>query len=230
MTPAPIGVSLTLQAGEGRHAASRLDRARHHWHRGLELWHGPLGPVLHVTAACVALLVSGLSLSLTGQLDWGPGLYGERAVFAVALGAAGYALWLLGARTPSERRACWATLAASLLALGLFPAGSRLEFNAAILGVHLGLCWQLLAWAGAARKAPKLGLWILAAGMAVECVNIIVSQLAGIGITCSTATMAACLSGPFAPAIVPCLMLIALVLLWLNPIMRALDGRRLDGR
>jgi hypothetical protein len=182
----------------------------------------PLGPLYRVAAAWAALLLSGLSLSLTGQLDWG-GLYGERAVFAVALGAAGFALWGLGERTNNERYACWMTLASSLLALALFPAGTRIEFNSGVWLVHLGLCWQLLAWARAARKAQARGLWIMAAGIAAEAfVAMPLAQFVDIDAVCATGSRMACFYGAYGAMALPAAVTVALVFLWLNPIDAAL--------
>ncbi len=190
----------------------------------------PLAPLLRVLAAWGAILLGGSSLMLTGQLDWW-GLYGERAVFATALGAAAFVVWYLGERSEAERRACWASIACALLALALFPAGTRLQFNAAVGLVHLGLCWQLLAWAAVARKAQKRGLWIIAAAVAVEALVIMpLAQLTAPDVACATGSRLACLYDAWVALALPALVTLLLALCWLNPILNALNGRRFGGR
>jgi hypothetical protein len=216
---------LTQPGGYGHDQARVVDHDRNSRVPRLGLWRGALGPLYRVAAAWGALLLSGLSLSLTGQLDWG-GLYGERAVFAVALGAAGFALWCLGERTNNERHACWMTLASSLVALALFPAGSRIEFNSGVWLVHLGLCWQLVAWAMAARKAQARGLWIMAGGIATEAfVAMPLAQFVDMESACATGTRMACLYGAYGAMALPAAVTLALIVLWLNPIETALRKR-----
>lgn len=177
----------------------------------------------------MALLVSGASLALTGEFDLA-GLYGERFVFAIELGAAGFALWGLGEMSGRERHACWFTLASAALSLALFPGGSRLEFYGAVWLVHIGLCWQLFAWARVARKAQARGLWIMLAGMACETFVILpIGQLTDVDAACVTAgigTRLTCLTGSGYVAMgLPALITVLLILFWLNPIERALRGR-----
>ncbi len=184
----------------------------------------PLAPLFRAVAAWLALLVSGSSAALTGQLDW-YGLYGERAVSAAALGIAGLALWYLGNRSDNERRAYWATLAASLLALALFPAGTRLEFAGGIWLVHLGLCWQLFAWAMAAHKTQRRGLLIMLGGIAAEAFVVMpVAQFMDMEAVCSTGTRLACLYDGWVAMALPAAVTLALLLLWLRPIERGLRG------
>jgi hypothetical protein len=139
------------------------------------------------------------------------------------LGAAGFALWCLGERTNNERHACWMTLACSLLALALFPAGSRIEYNSGVWLTHLGLCWQLIAWAMAAHKAQARGLWIMAAGIAAEAfVAMPLAQFVDVEAVCATGTRMACLYGAYGAMALPAAVTVALIVLWLAPIETAL--------
>ena len=186
-----------------------------------------IAPLIRVLAAWGAIFLAGSSLMLTGQLDWW-GYYGERVVHAIALGAAGVIVWGLGERSGAERRACWAMLAFSLLALALAPGpGMRLEFNAAVALVHLGLCWQLLAWALVARKAQKHGLWIIAAGVAIEALVVMpLAQFMDVDAVCSTGSRLSCFYGAWVAVALPLLITLALIIGWLKPIERRLrDGR-----
>lgn len=217
---------LAAKTGGQGHEPSHVGRRRYPG-ADLGVRRKPLAPILCVGAAWGALLLSGLSLALTGEFSIGP-LYGERMVFAAALGAASFALWGLGERTQAERIACLATLACSLLALALFPAGSRLEFYGAIGLVHAGLCAQLAAWAIAARKTQRVGLLIILAGMAAETFVILpIAQLRDVAADCTAGMRATCIAGsPFVGIALPLLITLALVLLWLRPLERRLRSGR----
>ena len=190
------------------------------------IWFGPLHDLFRAALAWPLLAVTGSSLFLTGQLDWGPGVYGERAVFAAALGLSSCGLWWLGARSWAERTACGATLVLSATALALFIDTDRLQFNALIWLIHLGLCWQLVAWARQARKTPAKGLWIMAGGLAFEALVFIpVAQFTDPAAVCLTGSRLACVYDSYVAVALIGLITVLLVMLWLNPVAAAFRGR-----
>lgn len=217
----------TAMGGHGRGGPGDTRRVpREAEPSGLGRRERPLNSICRVIVAWLALLLGGSSLMLTGQLDWW-GLYGERAVFVLALAAASFTLWWLGERTSAERVACRAGLALCLVAFLLFPAGTRLQFNLiGIAPVHLALCAQLGAWDLASGRAARRGLWIIAGGMAIEALLVIpAAQLVAPDAVCATGTMLACLDGPFVAIMLPAAVTAALILCWLNPMAAALRGR-----
>ncbi len=182
-------------------------------------------PLTRIALAWGALLTSGLSLALTGELDW-YGLYGERAVFAAALGAAGVALWYLGERSDLERHTCWGTLAAMVLALALFPFASRVEFYSGVWLIHVGLCAQLFAWAAVARKAQRTGLVIMLGGMLIETLGILpAAQFDEVDTACVAGMRLTCMAGPYVAMALPGGVTAALIVLWLTPIETAVRDR-----
>lgn len=189
------------------------------------IWFGPLHDLFRAALAWPLLAVTGSSLFLTGQLDWGPGVYGERAVFAAALGLSSCGLWWLGERTGQERLAGHVTLAASGVAVAAFVDADRLQFNALIWLIHLGLCWQLVAWASAARKTQAKGLWIMAGGLAFEALVVIpVAQFTDPAAVCLTGSRLACVYDSYVAVAMVGLITVLLVWLWLNPIEAAVRG------
>jgi hypothetical protein len=186
--------------------------------------------------AWLVLLACGISAALTGQLDWtflGHPVAGERFPFAAGLGISSFALWMLGDRSGSERRACWFTLATAALAFVLAPisfehlsAGWWTYQTPVWLG-HVGLCAQLLAWSAAARKPQKLGLRIMAAGLACEAFVILpVAWFVDVDAACKAGMAMTCATGSATVALaLPAAVTLALVFLWLNPIETAVRGR-----
>jgi hypothetical protein len=213
---------LTAKGGYGHDQTKPgLARARDLDAPRLGLRRTPLTPVV---CAWRALLVRGCSLALTGNLDWS-GLHGEKAVHATALGAAGFVLWGLGARTELERAACWITLACALFALGMFPFASRLGFYSAVWLIHCGLCLQLAAWLVAARKAQRWGLFIILGGMLIETVGILpLAQLQEVSAVCAALSgmRLTCVAGSATEAMALPAAITLLLALWLTLIERAL--------
>lgn len=188
-------------------------------------------PARAVAAWCV-LMGTGLVAALTGQLDWtwfGHPVAGERFPFVIGLAISSLAVGFLGRRTYREWQARQATLLAAGLALLAAPISfEHLSLGWAahqlpVWGAHVGLCAQLLAWAGAARKArssEQLGVWIMAVGMAIEALVIFpIAQLVDIDTACGNGMRMTCAAGsPEVAMALPAAITLALVILWLGPI------------
>jgi hypothetical protein len=195
---------------------------------------GLRNPLVPVCLAWAVLLVAGIIAALTGQIDItiaGRDVAGERYPFVAGLAISGYAIWKLGAQTEMERAvALWLTTAPAFAASITIPisfehlSAGWWAYQAPVWLAHVGLCAQLLAWSAAARKAQKLGLYIMAAGLACEAFVILpvawfvdtdAACKAGMAMTCATGSPAVAMALPAAVTV-------ALILLWLNPIETAL--------
>ena len=126
-----------------------------------------------VTFAWLALLAAGLSMALTGELDWSIGsvsLYGEYVVEFLALGAAAFVVWACGQRSDSEWLAARLTIVAAVAAPMTVPLGAWAYWPAEAL-LHIGLCAQLAAWLSEAIRLRASEAWpvgLMLAGMAIE--------------------------------------------------------------
>jgi hypothetical protein len=197
---------------------------------------GLRGPLIPVCLAWGVLLVTGVVLALTGQIDltlFGHPIAGERFPFAGGLAVSGFAIWHLGNRTERERAACWFTLAAAGMAFIAAPIDYT-QFSAGWLAyqtptwlAHVGLCAQLLAWSVVARKPQQLGLYIMAFGIGIEAFCLFPLEiLATRPADCTAGMMLTCLTGSATAAMaLPAAVTIALIVLWLNPIEAALRKR-----
>jgi hypothetical protein len=192
-------------------------------------------PLAPVCIAWLVLLATGLLAAFTGQIDLtllGHPIAGERFPFVAGLAASGLAIWGLGARTGCERQTCLATLAAACVAFIAAPidftqySAGWWSYQAFVWLAQIGLCLQLAAWAAAARKAQRLGLWIMCAGMGAEAFGLFPYQiLSHRDAACAAGMVLTCMAGPFVAMALPALITLALMTLWLGPLHGRLERR-----
>jgi hypothetical protein len=170
--------------------------------------------------AWLGLLVAGLSIGLTGPLDW-RGLYAEYIVEFAALGTAGGLLWVMGLRSPAEGFSVTLTAVWTVAAISSVPLGRAAYWPAEAM-LHLFLCVQLAAWRDEAirlRASESYPVTIMLLGMFFETCTLVAKLIMPAPAACPPGAMwLTCYTAePWQAFALPAAMTLAMLPWWVRP-------------